>query len=71
VATQKASAIDLPPLDAYRIEDLVERGPFGRTTLFNAIKTGQLRARKYGRCTVILSDEWSRFLAALPDARAA
>ena len=56
---------------AFGIEDLVEQGPFGRTTLFNAIKCGALKAKKYGRRTVVLDPDWRSFLANLPDARAA
>ena len=38
----------------------------GRTKLYQAIAEGSLRARKYGKRTIILRDDLRRFLAALP-----
>lgn len=51
---------------AYRIDDLVETGPFGRTFLFEAIRDGKLVARKAGRATVILASDWQAFIDGLP-----
>ena len=55
---------------AHGIEDLVDQGQLGRTTIFGAIREGQLKAKKYGRRTIVLDEDWRQFLATLPDARA-
>lgn len=39
----------------------------GRTKIFQAIKEGKLKARKFGRRTIIISDDLKAFLAALPE----
>lgn len=51
---------------AFRISDLVEAGPFGRSFLFEAIRDGRLIARKAGRTTIIMKDDWLAFLSAMP-----
>ena len=38
----------------------------GKTKLYEAINTGQLEARKYGKRTLILRDDLLRFLTSLP-----
>ncbi|RWB77493.1 MAG: DNA-binding protein [Mesorhizobium sp.] len=38
----------------------------GRTKIFHAIKDGSLKARKFGRRTVILQEDLKAFLANLP-----
>ncbi len=38
----------------------------GRTKIYEAISTGSLKARKYGKRTIILRDDLSAFLSALP-----
>lgn len=55
---------------AHRIDDLARQGPIGRTNLFAAIKDGRLKARKYGRSTIVLHGDWVAFLESLPAARA-
>uniref|UniRef100_A0A9E7ZLD8 DNA-binding protein n=1 Tax=Bosea sp. NBC_00436 TaxID=2969620 RepID=A0A9E7ZLD8_9HYPH len=55
---------------AHRIDDLVRQGPFGRTGLFAAIKAGKLKARKFGRSTIVLHRDWLEFLENLPLSRA-
>jgi hypothetical protein len=59
------------PHKAFRIADLVRSGPLGRTAIFEAIRTGKLRAKKYGSATFVLADDWAFFLESAPDARAA
>jgi excisionase family DNA binding protein len=38
----------------------------GRTKLYEAIGAGQLAVRKFGKRTIVLREDLSRFLAALP-----
>jgi len=50
---------------AFSIEVFCERFGIGRTSVYQEIKLGRLRARKIGRRTVILEDDakdWSRRL---------
>ncbi len=55
----------LPAL-AYTIPDAVTATGLGRTRIYDAIKAGQLRTRKFGRRTIILSDDLKSFLENLP-----
>ena len=48
------------------IKEACERTGLGWTSLYAAIKGGKLIARKFGRRTIVLTDELDRFLAALP-----
>ena len=38
----------------------------GRTKLYEAIAAGSLKARKYGKRTIVLRSDLQAFLAALP-----
>ena len=51
---------------AYTVEELLQIHPGGRTRLYDAIKAGQLVARKIGRQTIILDDEYQAYLQSLP-----
>ena len=51
---------------AYTIADAVEAGAGSKSTIYEAIKDGRLRARKRGRSTIILAEDLSAFLRALP-----
>lgn len=51
---------------AYSIEELVKNGPEGRTNIYKAIKEGRLIARKAGRRTVVLVEDYDAYLKALP-----
>lgn len=51
---------------AYTIHELTELGPLGRSSLYEAIRGGTLTARKFGRSTIVLKDDWERFLLQLP-----
>ncbi|MER9167696.1 helix-turn-helix domain-containing protein [Mesorhizobium australicum] len=53
------------------IEEAVDCSGIGRTKIFEAIKLGKLTARKAGRRTIILREELSDFLKALPVREAA
>jgi hypothetical protein len=44
----------------------VSEGPFSRTFIYEAIKQGRLIARKAGRRTVVLDEDYQSFLESLP-----
>jgi excisionase family DNA binding protein len=50
---------------AYSIAQACEVANFGRTSIYEAINSGELIARKNGRRTVILSDDLRRWLQSL------
>jgi len=50
----------------HTIDEAVAASGVGRTKIYEAIKTGALRARKFGRRTVILHDDLRAFLHNLP-----
>ncbi len=56
---------------AHSVEDAARITTCGRTSIFQAIKEGSLRARKFGRRTVILDEDLRAWLAALPKREAA
>jgi hypothetical protein len=51
----------------YSIEEFAAASGIGRTRLYSAIKAGQLRARKFGKRTVILAPDGREFLENLPE----
>lgn len=51
---------------AHTIEQTGKISTLGRTTIYAAIKSGELKARKAGRRTVILDDDLRAWLASLP-----
>ena len=63
---------DLEDLDmrAFRIPEVCLRAGLGRTSIYAAIKSGALIARKYGRRTIILAADLEAFLTKLPSGRA-
>ena len=52
---------------AYSIRELVAAGGGSRTTIYEAIAAGTLKARKRGRSTVILAPDAREYLENLPD----
>ncbi len=60
------SSIDNIQPKALSIEQVIVQTGFGRTTIYAAIKTRGLKARKLGRRTVVLSDDLNRWLTSLP-----
>jgi hypothetical protein len=68
-----ASACETPSellgLRAYRIRDVCAMTALGRTSVYAAIKSGELVARKWNRCTIVLADDLAAFLRSLPQHR--
>jgi excisionase family DNA binding protein len=57
----------MPAALAYTIREACEVSGIGRTSLYELLKTGTLRARKHGKRTLILDSELRNWLASLPD----
>jgi hypothetical protein len=51
---------------AYRIADVCKVTGLGRTSIYAAIKSGELVARKWNRRTIVLGDDLATFLHTLP-----
>jgi hypothetical protein len=51
---------------AYRIDDVCAMTRLGRTSVYSAIKTGELVARKWNRRTIVLAEDLAMFLNSLP-----
>jgi excisionase family DNA binding protein len=69
LATACDAGNELASLRAYRISDVCRLTNLGRTTIYAAIKSGALTARRYGRCTIILAEDLTTFLRNLPTIR--
>jgi excisionase family DNA binding protein len=52
---------------AYTIDEVCNLSKLGRTTIYAAIRDGDLKARKFRRRTIILHEDLSRFLENLPE----
>lgn len=48
------------------IQEVSKMTSIGRTSLYNAINTGQLIAKKFGRKTLITADSLEQFINELP-----
>jgi len=66
---QNASATGLSL--GYTIADLAKNGPISRSEIYEAMKRGDLKAKKYGRRTIVPASAWDEFVASLPDYRVA
>lgn len=51
---------------AYPVTDAMQVAGVGKTTIFEAIKNGDLRARKLGKKTLILAVDLNAWLESLP-----
>jgi hypothetical protein len=58
-----SDGIERPKL-AYSMDEAAEASSLGRSLLYDAIKAGDLSARKRGRRTYVLHDDLVKFLAA-------
>jgi hypothetical protein len=54
---------------AFRIPEVCQRSGLGRTSVYAAIASRALIARRYGRRTVVLADDLAAFLRNLPTTR--
>ena len=54
---------------AYPVQEAAEKANSSRSEIYEALKRGDLRAKKNGRRTVILHDDLVAYLANLPDYR--
>jgi hypothetical protein len=60
--------MDLPDNKlAFHIEEARAAGAGSRSEIYEALKRGDLKAKKRGRRTVILRDDLAAYLASLPD----
>jgi hypothetical protein len=50
----------------YTLDELAEKGPIGKTKLYEAIADGRLTARKEGRRTIVLGGDYLEYLRSLP-----
>ena len=62
----KPETLEALPI-AHTIEGARRISTFGRTTLYDEMKRGKLKARKLGRRTVILDEDARRWLASLAE----
>lgn len=51
---------------AMSIQDAVALSGIGRTSLFAAIKAGELKVKKYGRRTLVLTEDLKAWIDSLP-----
>lgn len=56
---------------AYTILEACASSRIGRTTLYEAIRVGELRAVKRGRRTLILAEDLQNWITGLPPVRSA
>ena len=53
-----------------RVKDLIEAKVGSRSTIYGAINSGALRAKKRGRSTIFLPSWVDEYIASLPDFKA-
>ena len=52
---------------AYTIPEATEAGAGGKTKIYEAIKAGELKAKKRGKRTIILAPDLVQYLESLPN----
>jgi hypothetical protein len=52
----------------HNISELAKWDKCGRTKIYEEIAAGKLRAKKRGRNTIVLDEDWLEYLRNLPDA---
>lgn len=52
---------------AYSVGEACSQASCGRTTLYGAIRRGELTARKRGKRTLILADDLNAWIASWPE----
>jgi excisionase family DNA binding protein len=55
------------PLEGLSVEDACRVAGLGRTKVYEAISDGRLKARKFGKRTLILRTDLQLFLKSLPE----
>jgi excisionase family DNA binding protein len=63
---QETNANHHGPKYAHSVEDAARIASSGRTTVYEEINAGRLKARKVGRRTLILDEDLRAWLASLP-----
>ena len=56
------------PVDAYTVDDLLERAPISRTAIYSEFKSGRLPARKRAGRIYVLAEDFREWLASAPPA---
>jgi len=56
-----------PIKEAFSVQEATERAPIGHQGIYDAINDGRLRAKKNGKRTLIIVDDFRDFLSSLPD----
>ena len=51
---------------AHSVKDLAKGGPHGRQAIYDAINSGALKAKKLGKRTLILDEDYQTWLRSLP-----
>lgn len=52
---------------AYKISELTDVSPFGKTKTYEAINSGALKAHKLGASTIVMHDDLEAWLRSLPE----
>ena len=65
IAGRLLKGIGQPP-KAFTLSELEASGPLSRSAIYREIREGRLIARKAGKSTIVLAQDWDDFLHALP-----
>jgi excisionase family DNA binding protein len=61
-----AKVVSMPPKMAFSIDEAAQQANVCRDSIYAAIRSGQLEAKKAGRRTLVMADALRRYLDALP-----